>query len=205
MARRSGVTSKLSMTALVCPACGAPLSESDTTKCDHCGADLAAGERSWVLDGVMQPEQMTFRLHAGAPAAAASDGTFTPALPDVADPRERRVLFARMAQLMASDGSIDRRERKLLEMCATRWGIPGEQVQQILAGSRSTRKRQRGSSRGSWPPPLPTGSSTLASARCSSVRATRSNCRAARSTGRWPRRHRGQLDERAERARSQPN
>jgi uncharacterized tellurite resistance protein B-like protein/predicted lipid-binding transport protein (Tim44 family) len=133
MARRSGVASKLSMTALVCPACGAPLSESDTTKCDHCGADLAAGERSWVLDGVMQPEQMTFRRQDGAPAGAAGDGMFTPALPDVADPRERRVLFARMAQLMASDGSIDRRERKLLEMCATRWGIPGEQVQQILA------------------------------------------------------------------------
>jgi uncharacterized Zn finger protein (UPF0148 family) len=57
MARRSSVVSKLSMTALVCKTCGAPLVESDTTKCDHCGAELAAGDQAWVLDGVQEPQR----------------------------------------------------------------------------------------------------------------------------------------------------
>jgi hypothetical protein len=53
MARRTGVQSKLSMTALVCQACGAGLTDSDTTKCDHCGVELAAGDQAWVLEAVM--------------------------------------------------------------------------------------------------------------------------------------------------------
>jgi tellurite resistance protein len=130
LARRSGVTSKLSMTALVCATCGAPLIESDSTKCDHCGSELAAGESAWVLDAVLRPEEVVLRqrsLHADG------DGALGALVPDVADPRERRMLFARMAQLMASDGAIDRRERKLLEMCASRWSIPADVAQQVLA------------------------------------------------------------------------
>jgi rRNA maturation endonuclease Nob1 len=57
MARKSGVQSKLSMTALVCQACGAPVGDSDSTKCDHCGVELAAGDQAWVLEAVMQPGQ----------------------------------------------------------------------------------------------------------------------------------------------------
>jgi hypothetical protein len=52
LARRSGVQSKLSMTALVCQGCGAPLSENESTKCEHCGAELAAGDGAWVLESV---------------------------------------------------------------------------------------------------------------------------------------------------------
>jgi hypothetical protein len=52
LARRTGAQSRLSMTALVCQACGAPLVETDTTRCDHCGVELAAGDQAWVLDDV---------------------------------------------------------------------------------------------------------------------------------------------------------
>jgi hypothetical protein len=52
LARRSGAQSRLSMTALVCQACGAPVVETDTTRCDHCGAELAAGDQAWVLDDI---------------------------------------------------------------------------------------------------------------------------------------------------------
>jgi DNA-directed RNA polymerase subunit RPC12/RpoP len=60
LARRSGVVSQPSMTALVCQACGAPLSEggleSDSSRCDHCGVELAAGDQAWVLDAVLRPQ-----------------------------------------------------------------------------------------------------------------------------------------------------
>jgi hypothetical protein len=52
LARKTGVQSRLSMTALLCSACGAPLTESDSSRCDHCGAELAAGDQAWVLEGV---------------------------------------------------------------------------------------------------------------------------------------------------------
>jgi hypothetical protein len=57
MTRKSGVESKPSMTALVCQACGGPQSESDSTRCDHCGAELAAGDQAWVLEVVLQPSE----------------------------------------------------------------------------------------------------------------------------------------------------
>ncbi|MGH7270027.1 MAG: hypothetical protein ACREJ3_06310, partial [Polyangiaceae bacterium] len=55
MVRQSGVVSKVSMTALACTACGAPMVESDSTRCDHCGAELADGAQAWVLDAVLKP------------------------------------------------------------------------------------------------------------------------------------------------------
>jgi hypothetical protein len=133
LARKSGVSAKLSMTALVCPACGAPLVESDSTRCDHCGVELAAGDLAWVLDAVLRPEELSLRPRSMAAAGPAPVPSLTALVPDVADPRERRVLFARMAQLMAADGTIDRRERRLLQMCASRWGIAADQVEQTLA------------------------------------------------------------------------
>jgi hypothetical protein len=55
LARRTGVVSKPSLTALACPACGAPLVESESSACDHCGVELAAGAATWVLDAVTAP------------------------------------------------------------------------------------------------------------------------------------------------------
>ena len=42
------------MTALVCQSCGAPLGESDSTRCDHCNAELAAGDQAWVLESFLR-------------------------------------------------------------------------------------------------------------------------------------------------------
>jgi hypothetical protein len=52
LARNRGARSKLSF-AVVCHACGAPLTDSDTTSRDHCAAELADGELEWVLDAVL--------------------------------------------------------------------------------------------------------------------------------------------------------
>jgi uncharacterized tellurite resistance protein B-like protein len=121
------------MTALVCQACGAPIAETDSTQCDHCGAELAAGDQAWVLDAVLRLDELHVRSHVESPAGPPTDASLGALVPDVADPRERRVLFARMAQIMAADGSIDRRERRLLQMCASRWGIAPEDVDDVLA------------------------------------------------------------------------
>jgi hypothetical protein len=61
MARRSGAQSKVSMTSLVCGACGAPLVESDSSRCDHCGAELTAGNLAWVLEATLRPEEAMAR------------------------------------------------------------------------------------------------------------------------------------------------
>jgi hypothetical protein len=52
LVRKTGVRSKPSLTALACPACGAPLAETESSRCDHCSAELADGEQTWVLDGL---------------------------------------------------------------------------------------------------------------------------------------------------------
>ena len=130
LARKSGVTSKLSMTALVCQACGAGLTESDTTRCDHCNAELAAGAQAWVLDAMLPAGAIPTRR---SRAGGAEDEIPPWMLPDIADPRERMLLFTQMASIMSSDGVITRRERKLLTMSAKRWGIPDETVRAILA------------------------------------------------------------------------
>ncbi len=131
LARKAGVTSKLSMTALVCSQCGAGLTESDTTRCDHCNTELAAGAQAWVLDAILPAGAVPPRRSRDASAADAELPAWL--MPDIADPRERMLLFTQMAAMMASDGVISRRERKLLTMCAGRWGIADETVRSILA------------------------------------------------------------------------
>src|SRR5262249_48013388 len=125
LARKAGVTSVPSMTALACASCGAPVGESDTPTCDHCGALLAAGDQAWVLDALEPAGHVRPR---SAPSAHLPDWM----VPNVADPRERGVLFARMAALMVKDGVVSRRERRLLKMCARRWNIPDDAVRAAL-------------------------------------------------------------------------
>jgi hypothetical protein len=60
LVRKRGVKSKLSF-AVVCHACGAPLTDSDTTTCDHCTAELTDGEHEWVLDAVVPPRMIPSR------------------------------------------------------------------------------------------------------------------------------------------------
>ncbi|MEO7111924.1 MAG: hypothetical protein ABI183_15885 [Polyangiaceae bacterium] len=140
LARKAGVASKLSMTSVVCQSCGAPLTESDTTTCDHCHAEIAAGAQVWVLDAILQPGEVRERSH--APDAPLPDWL----VPNIADPRERQILFTQMAALMASDGNLDAKEKKLLRLCAQRWNIPEPMVAQIIGN------------------PRPVGTSTLQSA-----------------------------------------
>ena len=53
LVRRTGVHSDSSFSALLCHSCGAPLSASDSDCCDHCHAQVATGDQSWILDRVL--------------------------------------------------------------------------------------------------------------------------------------------------------
>jgi predicted lipid-binding transport protein (Tim44 family)/uncharacterized tellurite resistance protein B-like protein len=127
LSRKAGVTSKLSMTAVVCQACGAPLTDSDNSRCDRCNCELTAGDQAWVLDGMMPPGHVRSR---GLDVSVHVPDWM---VPNIADPRERAVLFAQMAACMASDGRLGKAEKKLLRMCAQRWSLPEDMVVQVFA------------------------------------------------------------------------
>ena len=148
LARKAGVASKLSMTSVVCQSCGAPLTESDNTQCDHCHAELAAGTQAWVLDAMLQPSEVRPRAHGHAQGQDAPIPEWL--LPNIADPRERQVLFAQMAAIMASDGNLDPKEKKLLRLCAQRWSIPEPMVAQIIGNPRPVYSNALQSSSPQW-------------------------------------------------------
>jgi predicted lipid-binding transport protein (Tim44 family) len=127
LARKSGVSTKLSMSQVTCPNCGGPLAETDDPRCGHCGTDIVATGQVWALDAVGSPELVRPRHPIGP---AASLGFL---VPDIRDPRERMVLFSQMAHIMVSSG-LQRDEKRLLVECGKRWGIPEEIVSRALAG-----------------------------------------------------------------------
>jgi hypothetical protein len=132
LARRTGASAKLSMTAVVCPNCGAPLTETDDPRCGHCSQPIVASGNVWALDGVLPPGSAQPR-HRGTQAALSE--AF---VPDVRDPRERKVLFTQMAQLMARSGGLQRDEKRLLTLIAARWSIGDDLLVKALDGKLGT-------------------------------------------------------------------
>jgi len=127
LARKTGVSTKLSMTQVQCPSCGGPLLETDDPRCSHCGADVVATGQVWALDAVGPPGSAQPRHPVG------SSGSVGFLVPDIRDPRERVVLFSQMAQMMVS-GGLKREEKRLLVECGKRWNIPEEIVGRALQG-----------------------------------------------------------------------
>ena len=93
--------------------------------CQHCGAALNDGGHDWVL-GQAEP----FEIWAARPRAAAAAPA--PARDGVLDARERQRMLFLMAAMARADGQIDDRERRMLKLCAERWGVPFEAVEQAL-------------------------------------------------------------------------
>ena len=111
-----------------CPECHGPLTENDTPTCDFCDANLEAGDKAWVLEAVIQPEELRLR------SATSDDPAENTWLPDMADRRERTLLLMRMAAVVMADGVVTKAESKLLKTAAKRWQIPYEAVTPILSG-----------------------------------------------------------------------
>jgi Tim44-like domain len=129
-----------------CPRCNAPLTGSGTNTCDYCGAQLGTGEQDWVLAYTFLSETWEARerqLRAAGPARPSPAGPLSPEpMPGAAmagpgtdavmDVKERERLLYMMAAIAAADGAVDVPERKLLKLCATRWGIPWQNVEMAL-------------------------------------------------------------------------
>ena len=114
-----------------CGNCGAPLTDSVQPTCDHCGATLNDGAHDWVLARAEPFEVWAARARTehAAPATSAP----APTTRDVVmDPAERQRLLYLMAAMAAADGTVDDRERRMLKLCAERWGVPFENVEIAL-------------------------------------------------------------------------
>ena len=131
IARKTGLSTKFSMSSMVCHACGAPLPETAVEACPHCKALTAANGQTWALDEVLSPgdQRIRPRSHNDATDVAASH-----LIADVTDPRERVVLFTAMARLMAQNGRVEKEEKRMLSACASRWGIDDDLLGRALAG-----------------------------------------------------------------------
>ena len=142
MARKSGATlvgvdldGHLDLPALA----ALPLAESDSSRCDHCGAELADGVQTWVLEGVFRPDEMPLRSTARRTGrlrreddAAVDDPRWCPTSPT--SHRATDPVPARMAQLMAvATGPSRARSGGSWRCRARRWDIPREQVAAVIA------------------------------------------------------------------------
>jgi predicted lipid-binding transport protein (Tim44 family) len=128
LGREVGARSPEGITAFKCASCAAPLASTDTGACEYCGSPVALDETQWHLLRVARPEAVAI------PVRTATDEMPGWAVPDLSDPRDRKALLARMASIMAADGVVEPRERKLLKVTARRWGVPYDQVRPVLEG-----------------------------------------------------------------------
>jgi hypothetical protein len=125
LTRKAGATTwaEAGMATNRCPQCHAPASDSASTACEFCGAELASGERDWVLtDAVLWEAWRASTSSRQRPGASAQ----------VVDRSERERLLYMMAAMAMADGAVDAKERELLKMCSERWNVPWANVELAL-------------------------------------------------------------------------
>ncbi|HZJ55334.1 MAG TPA: TIM44-like domain-containing protein [Myxococcaceae bacterium] len=156
LARKAGARTDQArgMATARCGNCGAPLGDSVQPTCEHCGQTLNDGAHDWVLANAEPFEVWTARSRAQSTPKAPAAG---PAGRDtVMDAAERQRLLYTMAAMAAADGGVDERERRMLKLCAERWGVPFENVEVALEADPALFERL-------VPPPGPAGESFLRS------------------------------------------
>src|SRR5262249_56565180 len=114
------------------------------------GATLNDGARDWVLARA-EPFEVGAARPRAQPMPAAARGPSTQAARDtVLDAAERQRLLYTMAAMAAADGTVDDRERRMLKLCAERWGVPYENGEMALEADPALFERL-------VPPPGPRG------------------------------------------------
>jgi predicted lipid-binding transport protein (Tim44 family) len=105
-----------------CGSCGAPLSNSDSTKCDFCGHELSEATLEWQFEALVPYEMWQRPLLAPRRTNAA-----------FATSSERLRLLRVMVAIVKADGVVEPQELRLLRDCALRWHIPWPTVEQLLS------------------------------------------------------------------------
>lgn len=156
LVRKAGVKTDEArgMATARCGNCGAPLGDSVQPTCDHCGATLNDGAHDWVLARA-EPFEM-WAARSRPQVSLQGEGPPPIARDTVLDVAERQRLLYTMAAMAAADGTVDERERRMLKLCAERWGIPFENVEVALKADPALFERL-------VPPPGPGGESFLRS------------------------------------------
>jgi len=134
LSRKAGVKTDQArgMATARCGNCGAPLGDSVQPTCDHCGATLNDGAHDWVLARSEPFEVWAARARSEAAPAAAAPAPRA-GRDTVLDAAERQRLLYTMAAMAAADGKVDDREKRMLKLCAERWGVPYENVEMALS------------------------------------------------------------------------
>ena len=151
--RKAGVRTDADrgMATARCGNCGAPLTDSLEPTCEHCGAALNDGGHDWVL-----AQAEPYEIWAARPRAVATAAARAPAQDAVLDMRERQRMLFLMAAMARADGQVDDKELRMLKLCAERWGVPFEAVEQALRADPAVFERM-------VPPPGPGGETFLRS------------------------------------------
>ena len=123
--------------------------------CDHCGSTLNDGAHDWVLARAEPFEVWVARARA-EPGPSAAVPASQAGRDTVLDAAERQRLLYTMAAMAAADGAVDERERRMLRLCAERWGVPYENVEMALRADPALFERL-------VPPPGPGGEAFLRS------------------------------------------
>jgi tellurite resistance protein len=140
--RNAGVLSDASkgVSSAHCPGCGSPMTSDLSPSCSHCGRVLNDVSNGWVLSDILMtgsPEgaQLIAQL-APLRAATRSYGTVGASAEQISGVRPMPSpagMLAWAVKMAVADGSVDPRERRLLESLAAKGGIDSARVNQMIA------------------------------------------------------------------------
>jgi uncharacterized tellurite resistance protein B-like protein len=136
LARKAGAKSDTdkSVASAHCPTCGAPETGSPSGVCEFCGAVLNDGSKSWALmdaTSMSSPRavELLNQLRDSAPAFAESDEPAPPPAP--------AYVLSWMVKMTLADGQLDASEREMLDAYASRYRIPAQRVEELIAAARA--------------------------------------------------------------------
>jgi uncharacterized tellurite resistance protein B-like protein len=138
LARKTGVKSDTdkSISSAHCPTCGAPEGGGTSGVCEFCGATLNDGSKTWALIDSMSLNspgavELLSEMRSGGTAATLDEnGNGAVGVAPAS-------ALAWMVKMSLADGQLDDKERELLESYASKYRIPTERLDQLIAAARA--------------------------------------------------------------------
>ncbi len=138
LARKAGTQSNAdqSFSSSHCQNCGAPIETGQTNACGYCSTPLNDGSQDWVLEQVADYDSMTAwnvedHREAGLVQSGGVERLETDRL--LNEPE----LLSALSMILASDGTLHKKERDFITGLAVKRGIPKERLKQIFVAAQS--------------------------------------------------------------------